>query len=189
MRQNLTSLDVKFWRIKSVPALKGLKLVEPYRPNVGSMFRICWVISSWFNIPGKRIISRRGLCIDAISLSDESNMHALLEADICRPSTHRLTQPFLVVLMFRLRKQEKSHVGLLWWHYYIAMIWLLKCRFYRFYFVMATTILGVFEIEIWICGICTFFLNHICCSQRWFNGGPTFRISSNQYKRLRVRKK
>ena len=41
IRQNLTSTDVKFWRIKTVPALKGLKLTSNIKPQRNTVVFHC----------------------------------------------------------------------------------------------------------------------------------------------------
>ena len=38
IRQNLTSTDVRFWCIKTVPALKGLKHTQPQKAHLGDIF-------------------------------------------------------------------------------------------------------------------------------------------------------
>ena len=60
-RQNLTSADVRFWRLKTVPALKGLIWHSPelrtgHREEVHSQ---CWTRWTWVSLPGYKTRNTR----------------------------------------------------------------------------------------------------------------------------------
>ena len=60
IRQNLTSTDVRFWRLKTVPVMKGLML-EQHQTRIASTSRICWVLTSIWSSSIR--ILRWGCCV------------------------------------------------------------------------------------------------------------------------------